>query len=196
MGKLCPESQLLSVYYDGELPSPWKEKLESHLADCPDCKQRLESYRRVSQEVTRPNAAALDEARERVWQRLELSTAKADSFRRSFPPSLWRRRISVPLPAAVAAVALLALTFFWVRSRPATSGIPAMTLAAEANIDTPEVIPVSDMESVLQYLNSRDSGEMVIIRLPESRNFQSYSEPAMIRAVDYQRNVQQGRRRH
>ena len=194
MGK-CPDYQLLSVYHDGELPSPWREKLENHLAGCPDCNARLETYRRISQEVTQPDAAALDEARERVWQRLEQSAGSVRNYRRLYPAKIWQRRISVPLPAAaVAAVLLVVLTFVWVRRAPESGAVSGMAFAAEAQIDTPEIIPVSDMESVLQYLSSRDNGEMLIIRLPESRNFYNYGEPAMIKAADYSRNTQ-GRRR-
>ena len=193
MGKLCPEHQLLSVYYDGELPSPWKEKLESHIAGCPGCKECLESYRRISQEIIQP-VPALDEAQERVWQRLEQSTRKA--YSRRYPATIWSRRISIPLPAAVAAAVLLAaLAFVWVRSTPQAATVSGMAFAAEAEIDTQGYIPVSDMESVLQYLSSRDNGEMLIIRLPESRNFYNYGEPAIIKAADYSRNVQQGRRK-
>jgi hypothetical protein len=36
-----------------------------------------------------------------------------------------------------------------------------------------------------QYLGGDDSGDIVIIRLPESRSFNSYGEPAIIRAAEY-----------
>jgi len=41
---MCPEPQLLSVYTDGELPSPWKEKLEAHLGECSECKEKLKKF--------------------------------------------------------------------------------------------------------------------------------------------------------
>jgi hypothetical protein len=67
-------------------------------------------------------------------------------------------------------------------------------ISYEEEFDIPEIYPDLDMASVLQYLNDRDnSGEVLIIRLPESRNFVNYSEPAIIRAADYSPNVR-GRR--
>jgi len=69
-----------------------------------------------------------------------------------------------------------------------------MTLAAETEFDAPDIIPASNMESVLQYLGSRDNGEIIILRWPESRNFVNYGEPAIIRAADYSRQTT-GRRK-
>jgi hypothetical protein len=69
-----------------------------------------------------------------------------------------------------------------------------MPVIGAAESDIPEIFPDLDMASVLQYLNDRDSGEVLIIRLPESRSFLNYSEPAIIRAADYSPNVQRGRR--
>lgn len=40
----CPNPDLFSALYDGEVPSPWKEKLESHLAHCDRCATRFTRY--------------------------------------------------------------------------------------------------------------------------------------------------------
>jgi hypothetical protein len=218
MNKSCPESQMLSVYFDGEMPSPWKEKLEAHVSGCPDCRKRLETYRVISQTPTDVPA----EASERVWQRLAESAASGDGVAEgnldpvgsrcvitdNGQPSLpeirrrpiWRRRLSVPLPAiAAAAVLVIAFAFVLMRNTPATEGTPAV--AAEtggmpviAGDTESEIFPDLDMASVLQYLNDRDGGEVLIIRLPDSRDFFNYSEPAMIRSADYSPNVRGGRR--
>ena len=34
---MCPDRGLLSAYVDGEVPSPWKERLAAHLSECPSC---------------------------------------------------------------------------------------------------------------------------------------------------------------
>ena len=195
MGKSCPDTQLLSVYFDGEMPSPWKEKMEGHVSGCPVCKKRLETYRFISRAPATADAAVSDEARERVWQKLELSLGEAKPASPSLPITRrrqlwWRKRLSVPIPAAAAAAAILLFVsaFILFRNNPVEEKVPFMTLASEAELDVPGIIPVSDMESVLQYLNVRDSGEVLIIRLPESRNFINYGEPAVIKAADYTRN--------
>jgi anti-sigma factor RsiW len=168
---------MLSLYHDGELPSPWKEKLESHAADCSDCRERLEGLRRLSG-ILREAVDFPDEpARDRVWRRLR-NPAPA----RSWPQSLWSRSVRVPLPLLVAAAALiLAFGVFFVGSPRA----PAGANTALAVLDMQTVVPVTDLNGILQYLGNDDSGDIVIIRLPESRSFTSYGEPAIIRAADY-----------
>jgi anti-sigma factor RsiW len=45
---MCPDRQILSVYLDEELPSPWKEKMEAHVSSCAECQAVLEKYQAVS----------------------------------------------------------------------------------------------------------------------------------------------------
>ena len=203
MNQVCPDRQLVSVYLDGELPSPWKEKMESHIAGCPACTRRLEAYRRVSlgKAAAAEPGTGLEPARERVWQKLEAALGTDVSPKPVRPPALpavWRRNVSIPLPAVAAAAAaivlLVALAFLLVVRATNTEGMSGMTFASDAELDTPGIIPVADMEDVLQYLGSRDNGEIIILRLPESRNFVNYGEPAIVRAADYSRTVP-GRRR-
>ncbi|MCL2763274.1 MAG: zf-HC2 domain-containing protein [Treponema sp.] len=203
MSTQCPDRQLLSVYFDGELPSPWKEKMEAHIAGCAQCAQHLTLYRDFSL-VTDED---VDAAQKRVWQKLEQGAALTAPLPRSRPMSanaLWRRRISIPLPAAAAIAVIVMLAFLLVLRITGTGETADMTLASGTAFDTPGIIPVSDdaylMENVLQYLGSRDSSEILIIRLPESRNFVNYGEPAILRAADYSRQVTSrqmtGRRKH
>ena len=186
---MCPEHQILSVYLDGELPSPWKEKMESHLEQCPQCRQRLESYRLVSASVAE-DTARMEAAKERIWRNLEAGErlgARPVLVR----ASAWRRSVAIPLPAIAAAAAALVIAMGarWVR-RPAEQPavIPQMTFASEESFDAPGVVPIAaDMNGVLQYLGSRDGGDILILRLPESRNFTSSGEPAILKAADYTR---------
>jgi hypothetical protein len=176
---MCPDPHMLSLYYDGELPSPWKEKLEAHLAVCSPCRDRLEQFRLLSETL---ETSPVPQAAERVWQRL--NSPAVPVWARS-PERVWNRSITVPLPAAAAlAAAALILAFgaFFVRSpRPASPADSALVYSA---LDMQTIVPVSDLNGVLQYL-ADDSPDIVIIRLPESRSFMSSGEPAIIRAADY-----------
>ncbi|MDR2479850.1 MAG: zf-HC2 domain-containing protein [Treponema sp.] len=192
---MCPDPQLLSVYFDGEMTAPWKGKLEKHLDQCSRCRARLESFRRYSPamlEAAADDSAAGDSraaaAQERVWRNLE-TFQRRTAGRSAAPNRVWRRSVSIPLPAlaAAAAVLIIALVNFWLRRPVEPSAAPDMTLAADAELDTPGIIPVSDMDSVLQYLSGRDSGDILVLRLPESRNFISSGQPAIIKAADYSR---------
>ncbi|MDR0316603.1 MAG: zf-HC2 domain-containing protein [Treponema sp.] len=205
---MCPDRQLLSVYCDGELPSPWKEKLESHLSQCSHCRNHLETFRMISPSAAGsaaapalPETAVLRAAQDRVWQKLE-ATVNIPVEPNSHPAvhtresAFWQRRISLPFPVAAAAavIIVIAVAAFWVRRPSEQPVIPNMIMALEEEFDSPGIIPVSDMNSVLQYLGNRDSGDILIMRLPESRNFINSGEPAIIRAADYPR-AEPGRRK-
>lgn len=190
---MCPDPQIVSLYHDGELPSPWKEKLESHLGLCPDCRARLEGYRGLSAFLSRAGGEeekAQTAARERVWQRLKSFDAPARS--RSFSygsragkERLWRRSVSIPLPAAAAAALFMVVLFAILAVRFPSEGARDTAVAGDLSQDMRGIVPVSDMQGVLQYLGDHDAADFVILRLPESRSFTSTGEPAIIRAADY-----------
>ena len=193
---MCPDRQLLSVYFDGELPSPWKEKMESHIAGCPSCREHLELYSRLSVGTAPTEEDALKAAKDRVWQKMELpaspirTTVKRPQF-----GTLWQRRLSIPIPAAAAmALLFIALALLGITRTPKAAETTGMVLASQTDFEVPGIIPVSNMDDVLRYLGNGDSGDMVIIRLPESRNFDNYGEPAIIRAADYSRTTPERRR--
>ena len=194
---MCPDRQILSVYLDGELPSPWKEKLENHLAQCPQCQKQMESYRLVSAsavvdtESARQEAVFMEAAKERVWRNLE-TRQRFDSrpARIIRGISVWRRSISIPLPAvaAAAAVLVIACAALWVRRPAEPAVIQQMAFASsEENFEVPGIIPIADMNGVLQYLDNRDDGDVLILQLPESRSFMSSGEPVILKAADYRR---------
>ena len=201
---MCPDRQLLSTYFDGELPSPWKEKMESHIAGCPDCRGRLNVYAALSTGAGEEDL--IPAAQRRVWQNLESYTVgetRPFTVTRGDWGALWQRRVSVPIPAAAAiAFIIIAFALVWTMGTRRGAGQPGSmgtVLAAESDFEAPGIIPVADMGEVLQYLGSRDTSDVLIIRLPESRNFESYGEPAILKAADYARQTPnrqtQGRRR-
>jgi len=189
MKQECSFRQWLSVYYDREMDPQYKEKMESHIAGCAECSRQLEAYKKISLSLAPAGDDLTEEARQRVLQKLETNGFYSSlKNHTAWRPSIWKRRVSIPIPAAAAAVLIIiAFAFLWIRS-PARMDIPNMAITAETEI-LPDVIPFSGMESVLQYLGSTDTGDILILRLPESRNFSSYGEPAIIKAADYSRNT-------
>jgi anti-sigma factor RsiW len=186
---MCPDPQLLSTYVDGELPSPWKEKMENHLSECSVCNNRLENYKRL-QELIKLNQD-IDDAKERTWHSLE-SRKRPQVYSNYFARhNLWQRRLSIPLPAAAAAAIIVVLfAALWLRGETGKNNSYAnqmdtahFVLAAEEEIP---ILPAADFGGVLQYLG--DSGaDVIILKLPESRNFFRAGDPAIIRAADYSR---------
>ncbi|MDR3146495.1 MAG: hypothetical protein LBU21_09470 [Treponema sp.] len=183
--------------------------MEKHLADCPACRARLERYGQLSARIAPRGAGEPGEAlRERVWRRItrsgeDASLSALDSAggntdrwsrrrRAEGGREFWRRSLSVPLPAAAAAAAVFLFLLFGLvfSNRPAgTPKVQDNTVAVGIEGDLQSIEPVSDMNDILQYLGREDQGDIVIIRLPESRNFMSTGEPTIIRAADYSRRI-------
>jgi len=205
---MCPDPQLLSIYLDGEMPSPWKEKMQTHFEQCSVCKAKLDEFKQLQGLLKKDisiNASDLNEqdiikAKERVWNKIE--------NRQSFRPrsGMWQRRLSIPLPAAAAAAGIiLVLAMFWIaRPKADQSAVAAentnLFLAAEMDVigEIPGIIPAAaDMSGVLQYMTPGGTN-VIILQLPESTNFLRSGEPEIIRAADFQRsetqrNSQRGR---
>jgi hypothetical protein len=200
---MCPDRQILSVYFDGELPSPWKEKMEAHLAHCPGCRKTLEAYRRIAAMARLgEDEEVLEGAKERLWRKLGLpeirdqGSSSGESGGRSFPHppgrgfvSPWKRRISLPLPAAAAAVLFLFAALFAFLALPRSLPFRNPDALISAENDEDAIVPVSDMNGILQYLRNQERGDIMIIRLPESKSFSSSGEPTIIRASDYLRRI-------
>jgi anti-sigma factor RsiW len=197
---MCPDRQLLSVYHDGELPSPWREKLEAHVSECSTCQERLSIYNHVSQNLLTPKTETdgdasmgrlmvsndrLEEAKNRVWKNLYRSM----NARTSAPSvKVWRRPLTIPVPAAVAAVVAVAFIAALIGG-PLTVQKQKDQAIARIGSQVQGVVPVSDMSGVLKYLQSQDnSTDIVIIRLPDNNKFVPSGEPSIVRAADYTRS--------
>ena len=40
----CPDLELQSAFFDGEVASPWNEKIKSHIESCESCKKNIKSF--------------------------------------------------------------------------------------------------------------------------------------------------------
>ncbi|MHB9295695.1 hypothetical protein PilKf_01442 [Pillotina sp. SPG140] len=175
------DRQLISMFADEELPSPWKEKIESHLNSCPVCSTYLNQIRHCSI-LLRTVCPDFAPAQERIWQ--TLSTCPTH---KKLP--LWRRTVSIPLPiVAAAALTIVFCATFLVQqllTAPAPKG-PEMALGGTA-FDVESIISFSEKTGVLQYLENQEEENVVILRLPESQSFSRYGVPTIIKASDYTR---------
>ncbi|MCL1815318.1 MAG: zf-HC2 domain-containing protein [Treponema sp.] len=172
---MCPERQILSVYFDGELNSPWKEKLEKHLETCSPCRDHLASYRLTRHKFaeTSQSEQSLEQSMNRVWEKIGFM----EKPRRRF----WASSITIPIPIAAAAglAMVVAMAALLALRQPIKINEPQL-----AGLEMQEIIPVSDMASFFQYLGNDNSSDMVIIRLPDT-TFKNAGEPQILRAADY-----------
>ena len=213
---MCPDKQILSIYLDEELPSPWKEKMETHLKNCPACAEKYENLKRLrvifqndinqayessasltGDRQTYTEQEMLD-AKSRVWQELahRRRVKLSASFNETKRANIWQRRLSIPVPAAAAAAVIITL-FVMMGLRGGgqqvnNSGIalqqsePASLTIAVEN-EIPGVIPTASINDVLKYLSSEGT-DVIILTLPESQNFYRTGDPGIIRAADFARS--------
>ncbi len=180
---MCPDRDLLSAYADSEIPSPWKEKLERHLASCPDCAGRVQGFRTLSSLLVSPMDIDTEAAKARTWKSLSARIGPFSTPQAAHRQRLWEKSLVVPWPAAAAALILFVFiaAFVIMPGRQADPGT-----IASINSTSPQAVPVSDVTGMLKSIGSQDSGaDIIIIRLPEAANFDVSGEPTLVRAADY-----------
>ena len=202
---MCPDNQILSLYNDNELPSPWKEKMEIHLASCKNCQTKLEQYQTVSGIFKDDKMEVPADLERRVWDKVAFRNFRTAPEKTMYKKpgiaepqnvhfnyaGFWNRKISLPLPAAAAAAAaFIIIAFLAVQGKFSPAPVPQNEgLLAGISSDVEGIVPVSDINGVIQYLSREDTADFMIIRLPETRNFSSYGEPALLKAADYSRRI-------
>ncbi len=174
---MCPDRELLSAWLDGEVPSPWREKIAEHIGACAECAGAVDRYRRMQSVLLaglERDGELEGSAGERVLSRL--------AFRRTKPRSFWSRSLLLPLPAAAAAgvaAALLALALALSGARNAELRM-AVQNSARGGVNV-----ASGMEGILEYLSRQDAGVNITITLPAGTAVNSSGDPFMIREADY-----------
>ncbi len=143
----CPDPDLFSALYDREVPSPWKEKLEAHLAHCASCAARFGRYGKIGEALKagfaepEPTPEWLD----RSFERLKARAATRPEAPGANRPSPWAARsvrLSVPaLAAMLVAAIVLPSSLILVSSK----GKPAADYAesAVATLTPTQALPVS-----------------------------------------------------
>ncbi|WP_455381171.1 anti-sigma factor family protein [Salinispira pacifica] len=192
---MSPERDFISAYLDGEVPSPWKERIQRSIEESPEMRKAYEAHRRVSDLLARAPEPDFSAARGRVWDVLEarLSNSGAapqgDSIdtrpgAQPAPLSLWRRRVSLPVPVAVAAAAVfvffVAFSVFRFVSGAGADGAAMAQSVEGLNV----TVNVKDVEQLIDILNGQNKIREVKIELPEPHQFRLMGEPLLLRASD------------
>lgn len=194
---MCPDRDLVSAYVDGEVPSPWKERLEEHFASCADCSALVERYRSLGSELRSEASveAELAAAQERGRVRLDsLLSSLPASERPALGPRRaafrsWGRSVTLPIPFAAAAAILVLLlggATAAIAFRPASQGLFAKGPAVQAAVASGEIAPAlaqpASMDELLRYLDSSEGQITLTINLPTGTTFGSAGKPVIMRA--------------
>ena len=166
----------ISAYLDGELSAEQARELEQELATDPEARAELHRLRGVRNALTSVEHPDFEPGQRRVWMMLE--------NRLQLRPPLWRRRISVPYPAAAAAalaVLVLAGLLAWFAAGVDTAEVTAVE-SADAEVQV--AIGGVDGEELLRWLNDDETIDEVSVKLPETPQFRIMGKPQLLKAAE------------
>ena len=193
---MCPDKELLSSFIDGEVPAPWKERIELHLKSCPSCLSRAEDFcglkAALLDATSADEARVLDEAAVRIADSIDFGGmgfhGRMGFF--GFFSQLWSRRVSLPMPflaAGAAALVLAGLAFgaFYPLSRRGAMATATRTIL-------PQQV---SLESIAQNFK-QTSIQPISIDMPAESVFSRYGDPVIMSfdepSVQEVRNTQAG----
>jgi len=180
--RMCPDRQIISAYLDGEIESPWDTAIAEHLTSCQACRSlhaRLAETRRILKEEP---VADWHTPMERVRRAL-----RARTLPRRREPLVWERRLSVPLPIAAAAAALvlfLGITLVATQLRPRI-GLVRITKAPAGGTEIQISAPISELETLLKSVGAEDTAREDVILLPKNVRLLPVGEPRMGKAAEF-----------
>jgi hypothetical protein len=186
---MCPEFEILSAYFDGEIGSPWAQVIETHCSSCADCCSRLESLKELR--------AALKGDPEPDWHdsfaRVREKISEREIRRIQTHVPVWKQRLSVPIPVfALGVVLLLGFGIFGFLAQP-QSGQGSVSVKSTKDGSGATELQITgssseEVEALLKSLEETGSPKEVIIKLPEGSRFDKIGEPELIRSVDFRGN--------
>jgi predicted anti-sigma-YlaC factor YlaD len=181
---MCPDRELLSAYFDGEIPSPWGREVAAHVASCQRCTALLDSLERTRRALAGDGEQEWRAPMERVRRRI---LAHEPAARRRF--ASLRRQVSIPLPVAVLAAALL-LTFgisLAMLAMRQNMGYIRVTKAPAGGTEYQFAVPYDKVEALLKSMGGADANIESVMTIPKSVKLVPVGEPRMGRAAEFPR---------
>ena len=178
---MCPDDALLSALVDEEVPSPWKERLEAHVAECQRCSEKRRELLSLKKTLLalddEPEMAALSAAKARIAASIDFSGtgSRVESGFVARFRHLWLER--VPLPMPFFAAGLLALVFLAGMSLGLFTPLStsARMMASASKIISPQS---ATLEMMAQYVK-QSSVQPVMIEMPQESVFSQLGNPVI-----------------
>jgi hypothetical protein len=177
---MCPDDPLLSAFVDDEVPSPWKERMETHIAGCSRCSEKAHALRSLKRILvaaeTDFETEALAVARARIAASIDFSMARGHTKAglTYYIRSLWSRRIPLPMPFF--AVGLLALVFLVGMSLGLIAPFTSTARTIASKIISPQS---TTLEMMAQYMK-QSSVQPVMIEMPQESVFNQLGNPVIV----------------
>jgi predicted anti-sigma-YlaC factor YlaD len=181
---MCPDSEILSAYFDGEIAAPWAREIAAHAAECGKCRDRLARMEDTRRFLNDGDTQAWRAPMERVRRRI-LSHVPPERVR----VSPWRRQVILPLPVAVLAAALLltigvALAVLAARS---DMGYIRVTRAPAGGTEYQFAVPYDKVEALLKSMGGADASIESVMTIPKNVKLVPVGEPRMGTADEFLR---------
>lgn len=201
---MCPDMELLSAWADDEVPSPWKERIASHLEGCRSCAEKVAGIKRLSLRLRA--SGKFDEAAvvakvasrlgiDKIGETTTLSPGTSASLHPHVGAPRRQGNFALPIPyAAVAAAALLAVGILSGRmlAVPGSSGAGASPLASATGVNSAEALPTAlnagstmsgnpTMDSLVRYLETQNAPISITIQLPPNGSFAGGGTPMIVK---------------
>ena len=181
MMHMCPDREIISAYLDGEIEAPWNAAIAEHIVSCPTCTllhAQLAETRRILKEENLPDWRA---PMERVRRALRAHTPP---LRKEVP--LWERKVSMPLPVATLAAALvlfLGVTLVLTQLRPRI-GLVRITKAPAGGTEIQISAPISELETLLKSVGAEDTAREDVT-LSKNLRLLPVGEPRIGKAAEF-----------
>lgn len=180
---ICPDKIVISEYVDGQLPSPWDEKLKTHLAECEECRSYYEKHKQYS-EVLRGMGREVVEGFDYnlSLQKLNAKLHSKKAFEKDIETtdkSFWQKTVRMPIPiiaaAALIMVFLPASTFFALKSKqehmpsfafPAFQNLPSKAQNASTTKKRKDMNSAVSSFFKLYMSNENPNANFIVIDMP------------------------------
>lgn len=156
----CPKDDLRSAYFDSEIVSPWKEKLETHLSECADCSHKAVTYEKMHTMLQSDSRVLTDEEMTQSFVRLQSRLRHEAIVKTSYPMPLFagvsRSAVVSTLAAALMVAVVLPTAFFAGANQKKHTQLPLISNALVGQQQEPFIQGVIAEEQIRQVALTQD----------------------------------------
>ncbi len=172
---MCPDLEILSSYYDGELEESQREIVQKHVDSCPHCQKKLEEYKIISEALIDEEEPDFEMSQVRSWNRL-MDIIDKEEYKAP-KVNFWQRRFQISFPAAAALVAafiailsMSVVSFYMGKHTNASPSTPELNMTYNTDLNDDDLFGNSEIE----------------FKIPDTINtIVNAREPLLIREVDF-----------
>ncbi|GAG53045.1 unnamed protein product, partial [marine sediment metagenome] len=150
---MCPEAETLSAYIDGEIETPWKQRIAEHIQGCISCQKLVEELLQVRNILHEDKEPSFESLLERLKEKI----ARAELRRGLDHVSFWEKKVALPLPVAgIAAllILLLGISLIFLSVRPDYRRM-SIKRGPSGTTEVQVAAPIEDLELLLKSLDDQ-----------------------------------------